>query len=550
MTVNNLIEQLKENNQDFEWYSTTESMIKSVLCYLNRDLDYGSTLRVLDIGCGNGSFFEKWDSIVEDNKMFFRFQGINKFGIEKSPILIENLNKDVILLGTDFNEQTLIDKQMDIIFCNPPYTQYEDWTSRIITEGNADSFIIFVIPERWKNSDKIENALKERHLNSKVIDSFDFLNAERKARAKVDIVVIDTRHNRLDKAHDAFSLWFDRTFKIKADICKESTYKSEASSKKDIKNELVQADNVAEQLVSFYQKDMNKLFNNYKSLEQLDYEILKELNVDINKLKDSLKERISGLKHLYWNMLFDRYNKITSRLTSFSKEKFLDKLHKNADIDFTLNNIFAVTLWIIKNSNNLFDEQLKHYYLDFANSENIKMYKSNKKFSDDAWRYIKKDVDSWDKKSTVKNFMYEYRLIRKGYSNYEDYGRLSDSAFNFVWDTIHIAENLGFNFNENVFIKDTWPKENCGIKNYILYYKDGSNFADLKFYQNGNIHIKFDQYFMMKFNIEASRILGWINDKEEASAEFEYSRADVERAWSSNAKIEFKQSVGLLEFKN
>ena len=54
---------------------------------------------------------------------------------------------------------------------------------------------------------------------------------------------------------------------------------------------------------------------------------------------------------------------------------------------------------------------------------------------------------------------------------------------------------------------------------------------------------------MMKFNIEASRILGWIQDKEEAIAEFGYSRTDVERAWASNAKIEFNNNVGLLEFK-
>ena len=74
-------------------------------------------------------------------------------------------------------------------------------------------------------------------------------------------------------------------------------------------------------LVQFYNSDMEKLYSNYRQLETLDADIFKELKVDVKNLKAGLKERISGLKHLYWDELFKKYDKITQRLTSEATEK-------------------------------------------------------------------------------------------------------------------------------------------------------------------------------------------------------------------------------------
>ena len=69
------------------------------------------------------------------------------------------------------------------------------------------------------------------------------------------------------------------------------------------KQEIIESGDTAEMLVKFYNEDMQKLYNNYRALEELDAEIFKELKVDVPMLKSSLKERLQGLKHFYWDLL-------------------------------------------------------------------------------------------------------------------------------------------------------------------------------------------------------------------------------------------------------
>jgi hypothetical protein len=62
------------------------------------------------------------------------------------------------------------------IFCNPPYSEYEEWVSKILNE--ASGVVYLVIPDRWVNSAKIQEALKYRDVEPKVLMTTDFLNAE------------------------------------------------------------------------------------------------------------------------------------------------------------------------------------------------------------------------------------------------------------------------------------------------------------------------------------------------------------------------------------
>ena len=188
-TINQLISEIKEKNEDFEFYPTTTEIVKAFASSLKgkekvRD-DYGYCGSILDIGCGNGGFFEK---LCSDGL----FKNVKKYGIEKSLILSEQLPEDVVLLGTDFNQQTLIDKKVDVIFCNPPYSDYEAWAEKIILQGNC-SAIALVIPTRWKNSGRIKAALERRIMSAEIAGTYDFENAERKARATVDLVFISAK---------------------------------------------------------------------------------------------------------------------------------------------------------------------------------------------------------------------------------------------------------------------------------------------------------------------------------------------------------------------
>lgn len=564
MTVNQLVTEIKKNDEDFEWYPTSSEIVECAAKWIA--LKEPFTKEILDIGCGNGSFFAKLDKTCHFKSDDYKDRNFNsnlsagykKYGIEKSFVLAEQLPEDVILLGSDFMTNTLIDKKVGCIFCNPPYSQYEVWAEKIIREGNAEK-IVLVIPESWKNSKQIKEALFQRKLNAEVIGSFDFLNAERKARAKVDVVAImpdETRYegrSYSNKASDPFDLWFDSTFKLTAEKQKESEYENAQKRK----NEIIASGDTAENLVKFYNADMQKLYDNYRALEKLDADIFKELKVDVKMLKSSLRERLKGLKLLYWDLLFKKYDKLTQRLTTKGRDKVVKRLNDNTAIDFTLENIFQLTMWIIRHSNTLFDEQLTDFFFTLARSENIHRYKSNLRWNDSDWKYLKDKCYEYGHyrenvaKATLKNIMLDYRVIITDWRNFDTswHNRLTDSCRDFLYDMSVIAENLGFRLNFK--IPDKYEDiELSEWSNKDIYTTDGKLFCNLKLYKNGNRHVKFCKQFMQKLNVEMARINGWINSKEEAKEEFGYSEKEINEVWNKNLKIgigEGKVLIGLPE---
>lgn len=557
MKFNQLVTTIKENNEDFEFYPTTQEIVNALKTHLRIYLESQVYERrkihkLLDIGCGNGSFFQKF--CTDD------FEHVQKFGIEKSNILAEQL-EDVVLLGSDFNEQTLIDKQVDMIFCNPPYSDYENWTEKIILQGNA-KIIALVIPTRWKNNERLQEALQKRKYQAEIIGTYDFENAERKARATVDLIFISPNkveycgRKHEEKTVDPFDLWFDETFKIKAEKEEQYNFSYKNHVEEKLKNELVVNGDTAEMLVQFYNRDMEQLYTNYRKLEELDEELLRELKVDVPKLKTSLRERLQGLKHIYWDKLFEKYDKVTSRLTSTGRAKVINRLNDNTAIDFTLNNIFQLTMWIIRHSNTLFEEQITEYFYSLCNPDTIKMYKSNKRWNEDDWRYIKETFDDTkhfyrdEKEKRMKkatHFQLDYRIIIKGWSNFDTYirTRLTDNCYNFLSDTIIIGKNLGFNIDFEM--PEKWKDViYSDWQNFDIYTTDRKLFANVKLYKNGNRHIKFCKEFMQKLNVEMARINNWVQDKSEAMREMDIPADVINQIWKSNLQIGISDGRKLL----
>ena len=169
----NLVNELKHNHEDFEWYPTTDEIIHRIYHDIKNTFEPRIS-SILDIGAGDGRVLEALDDLT--NK---------KYAIEKSYTHINNLPSDVFLIGTDFHEQTLIDKEVDAIFCNPPYTEFSEWTSKILKEGFC-KYIYMVIPDRWKNDRNIQSALDDSKWEHVVLGKYDFLDADRQARCNVE----------------------------------------------------------------------------------------------------------------------------------------------------------------------------------------------------------------------------------------------------------------------------------------------------------------------------------------------------------------------------
>ena len=563
MTVNQLVKEQHRQGEETEFYPTTEKIVNCVAKWIATK--GGEVNSILDIGCGNGNFFDKLDKTDFFNSGNYGDKNYNsklskyykKYGIEKSAILAEQLPEDVILLGSDFYTNTLIDKAVDCIFCNPPYSDFETWAEKIILEGNADK-IVLIIPNRWQKNERIKSALEKRKYNAEVIGTFDFSDGERVARCTVDVIGICSKDYVLDgrsynvKHTDPFDVWFDDTFKLNAD--KENDYYKEREKEEQKRQEIVESGDTAEMLVKFYNADMEQLYNNYRALEKLDTEIFKELKVDVAMLKKSLRERLRGLKNVYWDMLFKKYDRITSRLTTEGRRKVINRLEGNTAIDFTLENIFQLTLWIIRHSNTLFDEQLTDFFFTLAKRENIHRYKSNLRWNESDWKYLKDKCYQYghyrkdEAKKHLKNVILDYRIIVSDYRNFaeswSDY-TMTESCIDFLYDLKVIAGNLGF--ETDLQLPTKYEKINpSDWSNFDVMTTGGKLFCNIKLYKNGNRHIKFCKEFMQKFNVEVARICKWVHSKEEAKEELGFTEKEIAEFWNRNIKIGIGEGTKLL----
>lgn len=503
MTINNLIERLKENNQDFELYPTTKDMIYPI--FQHYKLHNGEINVFLDIGCGTCNFFKfmkEFYNKENSNVSFFDYQVM-----EKSKILIDQLPKDTIVLGTDFNSNTLLDKNVDAIFCNPPYSEYKKWTHRILKESSA-KYIYMVIPERWNNDAEIMQTIKDVNTKYEILGSFDFLHAERSARAVVDVVLFNNVYRPKNKSFDD---WFDETFKMRNKEQKlKYDWEKERKEEQEIKNQLVGGKNKVEILVNSYDYKLKTLYDHFKAITSLDVDILESIGVTKNSVMESLKSKISGLKNVYWRVVFDELDEITSRLTSATKEKLYKRFQGLLTVDFTPENIYSLVAWVCKNSSAYYDEQLIELYKMFTTPENIIKYKSNQKvFQRDNWGRFD---------NNMTHYCLSYRIIcdrlyfKSSYSYYNNEISKSSSQ-TIIKDLCAIAHNLGF-------IAKEWEYPETFGEKYYIWMDNKKPLMEFKVYQNGNTHIKLDKEFAKAMNVEVSRLLGWIRDKTDISKDF------------------------------
>jgi len=517
-----LLDELKDTNQDFEWYPTTNEIISKIAEHL-ADSPSKTRFSVLDVGAGDGKLLK---ALKEADIAY------NIFAIEKSQPLLDSLDLNISIVGTDFWEQTLVDKKVDVVFSNPPYSEFAQWSEKVIKEANSTR-IYLVLPQRWSENKLISEAIKLRKAEVNVIGSFDFLNSEdRKARAKVDLVFIDLRSKERnnyysreeDSETDPFDLWASNYFGLNnSDIDSEKMTdyqkreKEKESLSSNLNQQLVIGKNMIEALSELYLADMQKLIKNYKTVSEMDSDLMKELDVSVKSILSSLKLKIKGLKDLYWNQLFDRYEPITSRLTYQSRDSLLSTLRERTNIDFTASNAYAITIWAIKNANKYFDSQLINVFEEMCEKANVVSYKSNQRvFGQGDYRYRKVKADK------VK---LEYRIvceyiggIDNDYWSRDRFSGLHSSAYNFLNNILIVANNLGFLRNDSVD-RHTFLS---GKKEEFTYHIPGEIrqvLMEVKAFKNGNLHIKFSQDFMLALNVEMGRLKGWIHTPEEAAEE-------------------------------
>jgi hypothetical protein len=516
--MNKLINDLKDSGQDFEFYPTKGAIVADLHKELNKTI-------LLDIGAGNGILFKQLRELDEE----YEYSVKEAFAIEKSQILIDQMEPDVFVLGTDFHQQTLIDKKVDAIFCNPPYTEYEDWSTRIIREANCPT-VYLVIPDRWEGSTKIKKAIEQREAKVEVLGSYTFEDSEfRKARARVQLLKVKLSFGgwNSNTKVDPFSLWYDENFKPEVD---KGMKTKKTTNNKESLHALVKGTNLIESLSELYNEELKTIQDLFNSINQIDATLLKELGVNQNDVCASLQMKYKGLKSLYWNELFNNLKKITDRLTKKTRDQMVAKLTGNTSVDFTPENAYATVIWSIKNANEYINEQLVEVFKWLSTPDYVKTYKSNERFLKETWKFHASADDN-----PYTHYTLDYRIVTSCDLMTDSY--YDKSGTDRLNDIMVVAGNLGFDIVEDVFELDFKRGKNMDIH----YKKDGKEelFCSCRFYANGNGHFKFNQEFMLKMNVEVGRILKWVNTPKEASEEMGIPEDMMKELFGSNTQLGF-----------
>ena len=519
--TNQLIAALKENGQDFEWYPTTDEMISAVRRWIPEDAN-----SIMDIGAGDGRVLAKFAEKCKDALLY---------SIEIAPILHQKQPKEIIPAGTDLHEQNLSSLPVSYIFSNPPYSEYQEWVRKIVEEGYAKKAFL-VIPQRWVDSEAIKIALKKRGATTRVIHSGDFHDAPRQARAVVDIVEISYPADKYGQGvKDPFEIWFDQNI----DTFTKAEEIQEPKSSQELARKFSHAS--IDEIVAAYQDEYKRLEKNYRAIFQLDITILHELGINKEAVCGGLKMKMLGLKTKYWQILFDRLDAITSRLTTKSKNKLLEKLtqstmgleedrdrykkyYRGTSVEFTVSNAYSVVLWAIKNANQYFDEQLIELFKTLSQFENVRNYKSNEKTCiKDGWRYGNSEWKNTHYSLDYRIVVAQFHAIVKEESWYKfDYpGNLHKDGHELIADTIAVLNNLGFSSYSLSPLNRTWQSGKWqdwyddSNKNEILF--------QAKAFMNGNMHFRFKPEAIMALNIHAARLLKWVRTEEEVVTEMGYT---------------------------
>lgn len=523
-----IVDALRASDTDFEWYPTTDKMIARVIADMRgHAVHYDS---FMDIGAGDGRVLVQMGNEWPSAKLF---------GIEKAPLLQQLQPIAVVPVGTDFHAQDLMGLPVDVIFSNPPYLEFEAWASRIIATAYANR-VYLVMPERWEKSEAIAAALKARDAAARVILRDDFLEADRRSRAVVHVVCVtltdgETRRYYGSNAprQDPFDVWFDQNI----DAFEKDQDISPDKAGEDLAR--IRGLRSIHDLVAAYTEDYDRMQDNYRAIFRLDYQILKELGVSKQGIRDAIKLKMKGLKNTYWAALFTHLDVITERLTTKTKKIFLDRLTGQQAVAFTEANCYAVALWAIKAANQYFDTQLVDVFKTLSTPEGVQNYKSNQRtWEKRGWRFNAHDDE-------FSHYKLDYRIVLDGYSaiakpgsfssSWDHPGGLHTSCHERIDDLIAVCGNLGFPIARS----GAPSRVRAWTSNVWQDFTDaeGDIVFQAKAFMNGNLHFRFRPATIKALNVEAARLLGWIHAPSDVVAEMGYEQAEAERYFGANTLL-------------
>src|SRR5690606_17306100 len=149
-----------------------------------------------------------------------------------------------------------------------------------------------VIPRRWRECQRLQELVDQLQLKAKSLGEFDFENAERQARAKVEVVRFDLEARGKNAAFDAaIEEMLPELDQFECEI------DADAPAEPDWDGQIAAGGNLIDSLVVAYDTELAELYATYRSVVKINPRILKELGVTKANILAGLREKIKGLKN-------------------------------------------------------------------------------------------------------------------------------------------------------------------------------------------------------------------------------------------------------------
>lgn len=554
----NLVQTLKQNNDDMEWYPTSDSQINIICADINQiasnfefDGGYHETIKILEIGAGDSRVSQAIKKSLSEN---VENKSCQLFAIEKAETHIrEYRHKDVTLLGTDFYETNLFSKNCHIAYVNPPYSDFTYWLDSILSQLNFN-ILYAVIPQRWQESEQLQDAMTRRGLKRwDILAESDFLDADRKARCKVHVVrfsfdSLETkkyegrryRHSVSASKVSPFQDFLENEIGLKktySDTCEKfNEYREVERVKKEMQTEgtpcfeLVKSRGVLWALLEAYERDLKNVFEQYKMIGQLDPNLLQELGVKYEDIKTGVTEKLYGFRGVYWKALFEELSTLSERLTNTHRKTLLNSLNNNG-LDFTYKNALYICEYACAYASELIESSITDIYKTLTDEKSIaRHYVSNAHVYKDDWRMNRHYEDT----NKQAKYILDFRFIHSSWGNFSAHSwekGLNENAQVFTTDLVVILNLLGYS---GVYM-DQGLREIVGGDKLGIWgtTPDGQlvKLIEIKYFLNGNKHLRFDQHAMARLNVTASRLLGWCRSKQEFEQETAQKKPVSDEAW-------------------
>jgi hypothetical protein len=548
---------LQAANEDFEFYPTTheimEAMRKDIWKYLRSHKNHYAAGRndvknsiKIDTWWDNqkekeGLYIHSFLDIgAGDGRVLNYFKAQKNYGIEIARAQADDLiSKGIFLIGRDYWDVSLIEQEYSLIYSNPPFSVFERWVNKILTECNF-RLLYLVMPIRWKNQKEITKELERYEVA--VVGEFDFSKAsaaDREARGKVNLVRVNAgwKKDKLEKythqetVENAFDRWVKEYI---ADFEEKPEWRWEEKHKEALALKQTPID----QLVSDYETEKQNLGEAFRAIGKLDPAIIKLMGQDKASMLEIIRKSIEGLKSKYWRAAFDKLEPVNKRMTHKTRDRIFGEIEEFKILDFNADNIYSIIIWIINNCNIGILDQIGEVFDEMTSKEYIEGYKSNRHWVKSDWRHTDKDW-KYEKLPPRWKLGLDYRIVLSTYFRY------SYEKYSIVDDFIIICKNLGFPISPSY-----QPDYQLHSSEQKFYTEDGELAFTMRYYTgNKNAHLKINKKLLMKFNIEVAKIRKWMSDPDDVVEEFNVSKEEAAQMWNSGLALLGAGDVKMLEFK-